>query len=277
MFMLTSLHRLIYSLLASTLVLGVSTASGALIAQSYDFGTASGKTTAAAAGFSATTGGSGRTWSTVTDAARFTDSSSSGSYLVSTQTQSFPDLGTTPHFSIALDLTHVSYTEQFTRFGILALGTGGDTGYGAVITQSNGASTTGTTGLRILKGGLHTGSGVATLDNSALPDGTALFGVPLTLTLEGEYIGADLKLTFTATDGTNTSSISYTDTTPLTGDFAGFAVRSRDNFSGQNFVTDFDSFAIAPVVTPVPEPKSLGLAALAAIGLIGMLVRRRRK
>jgi len=270
----TNTQTRLFAALAALAVVAASTTatSGALVAQSYDFGTDAGKITASSAGFTATSH-TGRTFSDVTDAVRYTDSSGSGFNLTSTQTRSFTDLGATDHFSITLDLTHSQKSSTFGRFGILALGSGGDTGYAAAVTLLT--SPDGTTGLTLKKGGLHSGGTLAALSDSALPDGTALFGVPLTLTLVGEYIGADLKLTFTVTDGTNTSSISFTDITPLTGDFAGFAVRSRDNTTdvvgSGDYIVDFDSFAIAPI-TVIPAPAALP----AGLMMLGLVALRRR-
>jgi hypothetical protein len=71
----------------------------------------------------------------------------------------------------------------------------------------------------------------------------------------------------TLTDGTNTSSISFADTTPLTGQF--FGLRDRPTAAGSSLDADFDNFAI----TAVPEPATAGMLAVG----VHFLARRRRR
>ena len=105
------------------------------------------------------------------------------------------------------------------------------------------------------------------LQTGTFAGGALQTGVPYTLTLDGTYSGSTINFLLTLTDGTNTTSISATDSTSvLTGQFFGL----RDRTSGVNSVlnVDFDSFAI----TPVPEPTALG-----AIALGGMMLAARRR
>jgi hypothetical protein len=74
----------------------------------------------------------------------------------------------------------------------------------------------------------------------------------------------------TATDGTKTTVFDYTDPTPLTaGTFFGY--RTATNGAGTTETVQYDNFSVTG--TPVPEPASLGLAAVVGAGA---LMRRRR-
>ena len=89
-----------------------------------------------------------------------------------------------------------------------------------------------------------------------------------TLTLEGEYVSSDLKLTLTLVNLTTniTTTITGTDTTPLSGQFFGF--RNRTGSGASNLDVSFDNFSVV-----VPEPASATLLAMSTL----FLTCRRRK
>lgn len=104
---------------------------------------------------------------------------------------------------------------------------------------------------------------------SAPFSGAISFFVPYTLTLTASYSGAsNLTINFTLSGGANSTTISFTDTTPRTGQLFGF--RDLVGTNPQSTVSlnvDYDNLVI------VPEPTSAGLLG-AAIGACAL--RRRR-
>ncbi|MBC2602906.1 hypothetical protein [Puniceicoccus vermicola] len=88
------------------------------------------------------------------------------------------------------------------------------------------------------------------------------------LTLTGSYSGATLTLDFTVFDGTNSTTITATDTTPRTGEY--FGLRVNNAATSDALVVGFNDYAVA-----VPEPGFAGLM----IGFLTagfLLIRRRR-
>lgn len=95
------------------------------------------------------------------------------------------------------------------------------------------------------------------------------------LTLTGTYVGSSLNLAFNVTDLDNTSNsvtLSFVDSSPLTGDFFGYRARTTPSSVGLNIQANFDNFDLA-VVIPEPATATMSLGALAAAAL----VRRKRR
>ncbi|MET0262912.1 MAG: PEP-CTERM sorting domain-containing protein [Rariglobus sp.] len=117
---------------------------------------------------------------------------------------------------------------------------------------------------------------IAQNDTSGFSSTAATFATSLvvgtnyTMSLTSTYVGGTLNMTFTLTNGTQSQSVTATDTSPLTGTYFGY----RLNNSTDSLVTQFSNFTVT--TSPIPEPASaamlLGLGALGAVGT----VRRRR-
>ena len=96
-----------------------------------------------------------------------------------------------------------------------------------------------------------------------------MLGVPYTLTLRATYNGANnLTMDFTLSDGNNTTSVSFTDTTPQTGSAFGF----------RDVVGTFPQSSVALnihydnlVITPEPS-----IVALITTGFAAYAFQRRR-
>ncbi|MFA9476685.1 PEP-CTERM sorting domain-containing protein [Phycisphaerales bacterium AB-hyl4] len=92
-----------------------------------------------------------------------------------------------------------------------------------------------------------------------------------TLTVHGTYneLG-HLTLEYTVSDGVTTSSVlSFTDTTPLTGEYFGLRGRMSGGADTQGVVVDYHNFTV------VPEPASLGLVALGSLMMLSRRLRTR--
>lgn len=122
---------------------------------------------------------------------------------------------------------------------------------------------------RILVNTLGTGAGKPFLvrngTNVTTSDtGTAVAianGSDYTLTATATPVGGTLVLSASVTDGTNTYTINYTDSSPLTGTFFGY--RTATAGTGTSETVQYDNFA----ATFVPEPGTLGVVALASLFL----------
>lgn len=117
---------------------------------------------------------------------------------------------------------------------------------------------------------------IAQNDTSGFTSTTATFATSLvvgtnyTMSLTSTYVGGTLNMTFTLTNGTQSQSVTATDTSPLTGQYFGY----RLNDTTDSLVVQFSNYNVA--VSAVPEPTTttalFGLGVLAA----GLVVRRRR-
>ena len=108
-----------------------------------------------------------------------------------------------------------------------------------------------------------------TVRASAPITGGITLGVPFTLTLAATYAGPNnLTMNFTLSSGTNSTTVSFADTTPRTGQLFGFRdLVGTGPQSTVAFNVHYDNLSIA-----VPEPSVLGLLATGAV----LCTRRRR-
>jgi hypothetical protein len=95
---------------------------------------------------------------------------------------------------------------------------------------------------------------------------TIATGTDYTITATVTPVASTLVFHATATDGTKTTILDFTDATPLTGTFFGY--RTATAATGTTETVQYDNFSIALA----PEPASLSLVGVAGL----VLVRRRR-
>jgi hypothetical protein len=107
------------------------------------------------------------------------------------------------------------------------------------------------------------------LASGTFAGGALQTGVNYTLTLDGTYSGTTLNLALTLTNGADTTTVNFADTTALTGQF--FGLRDRPAATGASLDVDFDNFS----VTATPEPASAGVIALGGLALAARRHRRR--
>jgi hypothetical protein len=162
---------------------------------------------------------------------------------------------------------HVTQATASYSFGFAALGTGAATN-GATAGVDFYLADLGNTGtIRILR---FNGATPTVLVDDLSATGGILGAVDTIenydMTLTGTYTGADLVLSLTVFDGTNTRTVTTgTLSTPLAG--TNFGYRDRNNVTG-SYIVNSEFLSIA-----VPEPSAVLLAgAGAALGLL----RRRR-
>ncbi|HEV7301312.1 MAG TPA: hypothetical protein VGN72_18255 [Tepidisphaeraceae bacterium] len=236
----------------------------------------------------------------------FTGSSSSGGWTVADGVYTV-DVKSTPNGSgasntatAALSITGVdtadwTMSSQFTVNSVTSPGfnnlglTIGFGAFGSTSTFSNAspnkyyladlsyrnftATTQGT--LRILE--IGTSNTTIATNSNAVADADLVNGTTYTLKLSGTYSGApgasSLTMTLGLYDATGAtaigSSVTGTDTTPLTG--TNFGYRLNYNENNKSFNASFDNFVVTNAAA-VPEP-----AAVSLLGLAGLIALRRAK
>ena len=104
--------------------------------------------------------------------------------------------------------------------------------------------------------------------------GTGSLGVALNttdtydLTLAGSYSGSTLTLDFTVSNGTESATLTATDTTPRTGEY--FGLRVNNAAAGDDLVVGFNNYSAA-----IPEPSYGGLM-IGFMVIAALYIRRRR-
>lgn len=105
--------------------------------------------------------------------------------------------------------------------------------------------------------------------------GTEWFGPELTFEVTVDFVGTDINLGYTLSDGTNSTSVGATVlAADYTGTYFGFGSRTRvrgDNpgVNDINQVADYQSFGV------IPEPSTFALLAC-AVGIVTYIRRKRR-
>lgn len=181
------------------------------------------------------------------------------------------------NFTMSTDFVVTSRSTDWGRwsvgFGLLASSASQDVwtsnsyyavSVGMALTNGGPGSYTDTLSIAKSDGGYGASLGDADLNaNIAL-------NTPYTLTVNGTYSGSSLVLSTTLLSGSSTvgSVVSSIDATPYTGNIFGYREYGAWGSSG---TVEYDNFSISGAA--VPEPVSLGIIALGAMGLMS----RRRK
>ncbi len=242
----------------ASLFIGTAISNAAVLANySNDFTTDVADFTTAGGTWTLNTSGSG-TYSNVISA-----SSTSGTTAVQVTNMAGQN------FVVSTAFTVNTISGPSTTVGFGAFGSTASFAAPSYLADVNAGSTTGgNSTIRILELNSPSNTSIASFTTPSGGLNFLVAGNRYTLTLEGEYVSSDLKLTLTLVNLTTniTTTITGTDTTPLTGQFFGF--RNRTGSGASNLDVSFDNFSVV-----IPEPASATLLAMSAL----LLSCRRRK